>query len=150
MSEAEWSIFLDASVLFAGCHSVLGGSGLVIDAAVAGSLNPWVSHLVVAEALRAIRLKSSSDALRRLHEFMACPGLRLVGIPTPEEIRRYLPLIAAKDCHVLASAVTSGAKCLLTLDRKHFCTRRLREADLGLTILTPGDFLRLWRDSEKE
>jgi predicted nucleic acid-binding protein len=52
------------------------------------------------------------------------------------------PIVGKKDAHVLAAALRSEADVLLTLDRRHFMTEKVRDAGLGLKIATPGDFLR--------
>lgn len=149
MAQLPRSIFFDASVLFAGCRSPEGASGLLIEASIAGVFQPAASQLVIAEARAALKLKSGTEALLRFYELLTCPALKIAGVPAPEEIEPYLELIADKDCHVLASAAASGVQFLLTLDRKHFFTPPLRQADLPFTILTPGDFLKHCREANQ-
>jgi predicted nucleic acid-binding protein len=145
VASSQKRLFFDASVLFAGCYSPAGASGLLLEASAAGTYQPIVSQLVVSEASRALRFKADADALLRLHGFLAHAHLTILGIPSAGEIEPFIPLIASKDCHVLASAVAGRADYLLTLDRRHFFTSALREAELSCSILTPGEFLELLR-----
>ena len=62
-------------------------------------------------------------------------------IDTPQDLSRYDDIISLKDRHVLASAISSKASFLITLDRKHFFTKEIKNADLPIEIMTPGEFL---------
>jgi len=62
---------------------------------------------------------------------------------TKEKLSQYDDIIALKDRHVLASALESKAAFLITLDRKHFQTEVIRQANLPISIMTPKEFLEL-------
>jgi predicted nucleic acid-binding protein len=48
--------------------------------------------------------------------------------------------VAAKDIHVLASAIGTRSHYLLTGDRNHFATH-FHQTIAGVTIMLPGEFL---------
>ena len=114
---------------------------MALDACAAGLLKPVASELIIQEAVKGLRLKSKPTAMHRFSQFLALPALEIAGIPEPGSLEPYAALIHSKDCHVLASAVLTRCRLLMTLDRKHFFTPVLQQAALPLTILTPGQLL---------
>lgn len=134
-------LFLDASVLFAAVASPSGGSARVLAESRQGRFEAVVSRLVLLEADRNIRKKLPSAALTRFHLILDTVPLRVVPPPSAEEIALHRLLINEKDALILAAAVASGARYLITLDRRHFMAERLRTAKLLLRIVTPGDLL---------
>lgn len=135
-------VFLDASVLVAAVASREGGSALVVRAAQKGFFDPVVSRLVLLEAERNVRKKLPHSALERFHQVLEGTPLHVTPAPTPEEIRLHERFIHEKDAPILAAAAAGRCVYLVTLDRRHFMTEKLRGTDLPLKILTPGDFLR--------
>ena len=102
------------------------------------------TQTVLQEAERNIRLKFDDDVLVRFYGQIVGARLELVPPAGPETLASCSRLIAQKDTHVLGAAIESGASVLLTLDRKHFMTPRLLQANPGVSIRTPGQFLRQW------
>ena len=137
------SLFFDASVLVAGAHSPGGGSALLLEACQAGGFRAQTTFLVLLEALHALD-RFPLTTLRRFHQLVIEISWELLAIPPREVIEKYRSLIDPKDVHVLASAVEAGAHFLLTLDRRHIlaASEAVREADLPVIILRPGDFIR--------
>lgn len=82
-----------------------------------------------------------SEALARFYKLLAASSPALVPPATDDEIARCAQFVAAKDAHVVASAVKSAAAYPTTLDRKHLANQVVRAAGLPFQILTPGDFL---------
>jgi predicted nucleic acid-binding protein len=135
-------LFFDASVLIAGAHSPTGGSGYLLEACRRGRFKPVVTRLVLIEAERNIKAKLGEEDLLRFYQLLGAVDFVVEPPVSAREIADYSHLIEEKDAHVLAAAVVSGAQFLLTLDTKHFMTERLSKADLGLTVVTPGHFIR--------
>lgn len=106
-------------------------------------VQPLATTQVLQEAERNI-LKLNQEILLCFYQDIAAAHIQIVELARPEAITLYSAIIHPKDAHVLAAALQSNAAILLTLDRKHFMTRSLRQANLKLTIQTPGDFLRQW------
>jgi len=68
----------------------------------------------------------------------------LLAVPPAKILEEYRQYIDPKDVHVLAAAVEAGADFLLTLDRRHIlaASEAVEKANLSITILRPGDFIR--------
>ena len=135
-------LFIDASVFIAAAGSPEGGSSFVLELCKRGHFRALCTKLVLLEAERNIHRKLGAGALLRFYQGLAELDPTLEAPPTPEEITSCEPIVGEKDAHVLAAALKSGADVLLTLDRRHFMTEKVRDARLGLKIATPGDFLR--------
>lgn len=135
-------LFIDASVFIAAAGSPEGGSSFVLELCKQGRFRAVCTRLVLLEAERNIHRKLGAEALLRFYQDLAELAPTLEALPTPEEIAACEPIVGEKDAHALATALKSDADVLLTLDRKHFMTEKVRDARLGLKIATPGDFLR--------
>ena len=135
-------LFIDASVFIAAAGSPKGGSSLVLELCRRGRFRAVCTKLILLEAERNVHRKLGAEALLRFYQGLAELDPTLEAFPTPEEIASCEPIVGEKDAHVLAAALKSGADVLLTLDRKHFMTEKVRNARLGLKIATPGDLLR--------
>ncbi len=135
-------VFLDASVIVAGIKRPIGGSGLILEACQKGKIKGILSRIILKEAEKNIVKKFGVEFLLKYYRWLGQTDLRVVKLPTEEEIKKYRSLIATKDVHVLATAIKSKAEFLLTLDRKHFMTPKIKKAQLPIKILLPGNFLK--------
>lgn len=134
-------LFLDANVIFSGCHSQTGASAIILDMCMAKLLNPVTSALVMSEVSKAILNKSTDKGLQRFTAFAQSSALELVKSPSPAENDLYEKIIHSKNRHVLAAAVMSHCDFILTLDMKHFFTQEIAKSKLPLQMATPGQFL---------
>lgn len=131
-------LFFDASCLIAAAGSPSGGSGFLLSLCSRGLLRAAVSHPVLIEAERNIRLKLSGAALTTFHRVILLTPWQLV--PLPATIPPYYQsLVGSKDAHVLAAAIGSQAAFLLTLDQP--LAQRVNQAQLPLRALSPGEFI---------
>lgn len=137
----KYRLFLDASVFIAAAGSPTGGSALIVEVCRRGLARAVSSRLVLLEAERNIRRKLGQEALLRFYQTIAGLDLDLVDAPTPQEIALMSRVIHPKDAHVLAAALKGGVDVLLTLDRTHFASPPVLQADLPFQIMTPGEFL---------
>jgi predicted nucleic acid-binding protein len=143
-------LFINASVFIAAAGSPNGGSAAVLTLCQQGRFQAISTRLVLLEAMRNTAQKLGEEALLRLYHSLADLDLSVEGMPSAEALATYGRIIGEKDAHVLAAAVGSSADFLLTLDRKHFMTEKVKRAKLPVTILTPADFLRRWlKEREK-
>ena len=140
-------LFFDASVLIAGAHSPTGGSGYLLEACRRGRFKPMVTRFVLIEAERNIKAKLGEEDLLRFYQLLGEMDFAIEPPVSGREIASYSHLIEEKDAHVLVAAVRSGAQFLLRLDTRHFMTERLSKADLGLIIVTPGQFIKAYLDA---
>jgi predicted nucleic acid-binding protein len=137
-------LFLDASVLIAASGSKTGASALILELCHARKTRAISSRFVLLEAERNIRAKLGQAALLRFYQSIASLELELVEAPTQHEIAQQEQIIDCKDAHVLAAAMKGDVGFLLTLDRKHFMSSKVLNAELPFQIMTPGDFLHRW------
>lgn len=127
--------FIDASVILAALGSKSGGSSRVLELVKKSKLNGITSQAVVEEVYRnAHKIKVSESEVSRL---ISISSLKIISAPASEEVEKYLNVTAAKDAHVVASAIKSKANVVVTLDKKHLLSKKIK----GLDILTPGEFL---------
>lgn len=141
MPGEEIRVFLDASVFVAAAGSPTGGSSLVLAVCRGKRFAAATTQRVLREAQLNIRKKLAREALLTFYRELAFLNPELVEPVTEEEASQYEHIVAAKDAHVLAGGIKARAQFLLTLDRKHFRTQAVADAELPLTILTPGEFL---------
>lgn len=139
-------VFLDASVLVSAALSKTGASRIIIGLAGNNFLRAIISPSVVQEARDALVSKYSKDELAELYKLVALIKKDVGEDASDQQKRRFGALVDdPKDRHVLGAALRHKAQYLLTLDRKHFFTDRLKKADLLFKIMLPGDFLKEYR-----
>ena len=143
-------VFLDASIFVAAAESASGGSSLILEVCRGLCFSAVTTRKILLEAQRNIRKKLSSEALLCFYKEIGNLNPDIIKPPTKEKLSQYDDVIALKDCHVLVSALESKSDFLITLDRKHFQTEAIRQANLPITILTPKEFLELVKNEYKE
>jgi hypothetical protein len=109
---------------------------------VAGD-NEWrlVTSLYCIEETRRNLAKFTSEAKEAFYADVI-PGLEIET--TTYVIDRPMVFPVAKDRPVVASALALKCEALLTLDRADFQSL-LGEQIYGMTIVTPGNWIRRWR-----
>lgn len=128
--------FIDASVILAALGSRTGGSSQILRLIRGRKINGITSQAILEEVLRnAYKIKITESEVSRM---ISTSSLKVIPAPISEEVEKYLDKTAAKDAHVVASAIKSKAEVIITLDKKHLLSKKIR----GLGILTPGEFLR--------
>ncbi len=132
--------FVDANVFIAAVASSTGGSALLFESCRKGFVEIVTSHLALLEAERNIRKKLPPSRLKQYHRLLEEHPLLIVPRPAAEEIRPYQMLTHEKDAPILAAAIQAKANYLVTLDRRHFTTERIRRAHLPLKVVSPREF----------
>ena len=127
--------FIDASVILAALGSKSGGSSQILKLTGARKIIGIASQAVVEEVLRNARKIGVSE--REVSSLISNSLLKVISAPTSDEVEKYIDKTAAKDAHVVASAVKSKSNVVITLDKKHLLSKEIK----GLSILTPGEFL---------
>ena len=128
--------FIDASVILAALGSKSGGSSQILKLIRESKLDGITSQAVVEEVFRNVyKIKIAESKVSRL---ISISSIKVIPAPTSEEVEKYLNITAAKDAHVVASAIKSKANVVITLDKKHLLSKRIK----GLSVLTPGEFLK--------
>ena len=135
-------VFLDANIYFAGVLSKEGASSAVLELGCRGKIALVASRLVLREADRNLRKKSSLRVLKSFHRFLQDTKIEVVPPPDEETFETYAELLHPKDLPVLVAAIESHADYLVTLDKKHFFLPALLSKLKKTKIITPADFLR--------
>jgi putative PIN family toxin of toxin-antitoxin system len=129
--------FIDASVILAALGSKSGGSSQVLKLIRKRKIDGVISQAVVEEVFRnAYKIKINEGEVSML---ITKSLLKVIPAPTSVEVEKYSGEVVEKDSHVVASAVKSKANVVITLDKKHLLSVKIR----GLNILTPGEFLKI-------
>ncbi len=134
-------VFLDASCWVAAAGSPTGGSSLILKLGRAGRVRLLATRRVLQEAEHNIRTKMGQEPLLRYYRLLGSVELELVSPVTPEEEAKWSGLVAPKDAHVLAGAAKAKADILISLDRRHILTERVREG-FPIPVQDTGEFLR--------
>ena len=127
-------LFLDTSVLLAGCGSASGSSRAILDGAPANGwellASPWVLHETVRNLAKLP--PPATAEWSRLRP-------RLVVVDDVLSLDRPLIFPVSKDKPVLLSAL-AAANVLLTLDRQDFIGL-LGNQFYGMPLMAPSEFL---------
>lgn len=127
--------FIDASVILAALGSKSGGSSMVLKLIRNGKIEGIASQAVIEEVFRnANKIKIPESEVSKL---VSNSSLKIIPAPTSIEVEKYLDDTAAKDAHVVASAIRSRSEVIITLDKKHLLSKKIS----GLNIVSPGEFL---------
>ncbi len=130
--------FLDSSVLFTAVNSPTGGSAKLFTLEKVKLIASWV---VLAEVERNVQIKLQHYHLERF--FMLTKKLIISKqLPNNKLITKAEKIIVKKDAMILAEAKQAKTNFLITLDRKHFLTTKIRSFLKPQKILTPKLFFK--------
>lgn len=133
-------VFLDACCFFAAFRSGKGGSALILELGRLGKLSLVSSVRVIQETCKNLKNKVGQEAVTRFHQVVRTGLIEVVPTPEAKETAEWEKVTNAKDCHVLAGAVTARADCLVTLDRKHLLTHKVM-SNFPIPVKNPAEFL---------
>lgn len=134
-------VFLDANILFAAAYSPMGGSALILELGEKRVINLYSSRLAVKEAEKNLRIKASEAQIDRFYQLLNEAKIVFVEVDRNKAKAKYKRLVEEKDAPILAAAIRSKSKFLITLDRKHLLTPKVQKTKLSLMIVTPGQFI---------
>lgn len=121
-------VFLDACCLFAAGASPGGGSAKIILSSRDLDFTLILTMETISEAKKKLIKKIDEDAFMRLVSMFRGSSRELIPNPSPKEMEAFEKITVEKDLHVLAGAVKGRADVLVTLDRKHLLTAKVRES----------------------
>lgn len=133
-------VFLDASCWVAATLSPGGGSAFILEFALKGTVRIVATGKVLREAHANIKEKFGNEALLRYLELLSGVEPDVVGPASEDELFRWDHVTDMKDRHVLAGAAKAGADALVTLDRKHMLTDRVKDG-FDIPVMDPKEFL---------
>lgn len=134
--------FFDANIYFAAARSKGGGSSLIIDFVKKKQVQLFATAVVLREAERNLRLKENINVLLTHYDNLKASKPKIVKIDKIRAKKKFSQIINEKDALVLAGAEKAGVAYLITLDRRHFFTRKVQSANLSFKIVTPGQLIR--------
>lgn len=138
-SKRSSAAFLDASVILSGLASGSGGSRALFEAAKTKKLKLLTTPLVVQEV--AEHLDKIGVNQQDLEALFNKRTISIIPNPTEEKINRFGGVTKdPDDAHVLAGAVVSGANFLISLDKAHIVTPRVKRALRPLLVFSPKEF----------
>ena len=136
-------VFLDSNVIFSGLYSSGGAPASILNNYVEGKLRLVVSQQVLEEVVRTINRKLPS-ALTSLRKLLVSAPPEIVGDPSSEDIARWAEILGTEDASILAAAITAQADYLITGDKRFFDNPDIAKKS-GLRVVTPAQFLKLWK-----
>lgn len=135
------NVFLDASVILSGLASPFGGSRKILEVGGLKRFGLIASALVIREVEE--RLPKVRVPLTRLKKIIENETIQVVEAPSLEFILKFTSLtIDPNDAHVLATAVMVGADFLVSLDKKHILTPKVKRFLSPIRVFSPQQF---WR-----
>ena len=140
-------IFLDTSVKLSGLASPTGGSKKLFDAARLKKLKLVTSLYAMEEVNDHLdKLNISPDLLK---ELLTSKTLFLVKNPTVEMNDKFIKITSdPNDAPILAAALLSGADALVSLDKKHILTLKVKNSLKPMVVVSPQDFWKWVRERE--
>ena len=138
-------IFLDASVIFAGCLSASGASREIIKKVISGEFIGVVSETVLEEARKNL-ISKVPHVLPAFEQLMNPVFYELVE-PALQAIVQAQEYTVAKDAPIVAAAKVSQVDYLATLDKKHLSDVSEVAQCSGLHIVSPGELMREIREN---
>lgn len=133
------TIFLDSSVILSGLASSTGGSRKLFIATEHNKLKLLATPLVIQEVFN--HLKKLSIEPDQLENLLSTKVIRLIANPNKETIKKFSQVSSdPNDIHVLAGAGLSGANILISLEKKHILTPKVRKILKPMLVKSPKDF----------
>lgn len=131
--------FLDTSVILSGLASPSGGSAALFVATKKKKMKLVTTELVLEEAVT--HLSKINIQKSHLEALLNSSIIRLTPNPTQDSIEKFKILTTdPDDIHIIAGAVLSGSDALLSLDKKHITTPRVKKALKPMKVMSPKEF----------
>lgn len=135
-------VFLDSSILFAASYSQTGGSTAIINLAKKGKLLLFSSRFAIKEAERNLSKKAKEHHLDRFYQILEEVKITLVDVKRDLAKKTFGKMTGEKDAPILAAAIKSKANFLLTFDRKHLLTPKVKRKSFPIIVLTPEELIK--------
>ena len=140
-------VVLDTNVVISGLYSKRGASYQLLKAAISGDLRYAISPLVALEYEGKIHQKievgflsvSKGDCGRILDALCA------MAKPVWKPLQVRPVLIDPSDDKILECAISGNCTHIITFNKRDFPTAATRL--YGIKVMTPGEFLRIWRNN---
>lgn len=136
-------LFFDADVLFSLSYTKnpMSGTKRIILQGYVEKYAFITSNAVIEEARRNLSFYNNVEYIKRLGELLEDFNFWVIHVLDEKLVDVYKGVIHQKDTHVLVGAIQSNADYLLTFNKKHFLTSRVKQLNLKLHIVTPKEFI---------
>jgi len=135
-------VFLDANIYFTASRSPAGGSSVICELINRRKLTLFATRQVLKEAKRNLGEKEDLKVNLRFYDLLNTLKPKIVHIIKQEAEENFIKIINQKDCLVLEGAKKAKVRFLVTLDKKDFFTKAIKEAKLPFEIVTPGELIK--------
>lgn len=136
-------LFLDANVIYSASRSIVGASYTIFLIKKKSQLNFVTSKLALVEAEKNLVAKEQSKVIERFYERIK--SIDVMSVDSEKAKKYYKTVIEEKDRPILYGALKSKSSYLLTLDKKHFFTKKMGQTKFPFQIMTPGEFIQSLR-----
>lgn len=137
-------LFLDANVLFAAARSKTGASFAIFELQTIYKFALITSQLALIETERNLVEKEDNAVLNNF--YLLVKTVDIIRVRDDKGKEFFGKIIEQKDAPILYAALVSKSDYLITLDRKHFFTSKVRNLKLGFKIITPGEFIQILKN----
>ena len=145
VSRQSFIVFLDSSVILSALASPGGGSRKILQAVTKGKLQLFTTPFVIEEVAK--HLHKLGVKPNELEILLKKKVIRVISDAPQHIVKKFHSVIVdPDDAPILAGAVLSGAHVLLSLDKGHILTDRVRKALKPLLVFSPKEF---WEWVEK-
>jgi predicted nucleic acid-binding protein len=141
MTKNAVRIFLDSNVILSGLLSDKGAPKIILDilSLKLSFLTGLTGQYNIIEIERNIK-KKLPRALPVYKKYFPKSTIKIIPLPSAEEIRKYSGRVSEKDVPVLVSAIKGNVDFLLTGDKRHFeKLKNLRKYPFA--VVSPSEFL---------
>ena len=136
-------VFLDANIYFSASRSPSGGSSLICELIKQKKLTLFATSQVLKEARKNLGESETAEVNLRFYDLLISIKPKMVKILKSEAQENFGKIINSKDSLVLEGARKAKVKYLVTLDRKDFFNKKIKQANLPFEIITPGELIRV-------
>ena len=133
-------VFMDANCLFSAIVSPSGGSGKILKMAQQKMLRLVLTRSVIQEAERNLRERKGDFAVMKLSVALTYADREIIADPSTDDESRWHEITAEKDRHILAGACKGNADVLISLDKHHILTEKVKQG-FPISVMKPGEFL---------
>jgi putative PIN family toxin of toxin-antitoxin system len=141
MAKKAVRVFLDSNVILSGLISDKGAPRICLDLLTLKLpfLSGSTGRFNLMEIERTLK-KKMPKMLPLYRKYLPLLNLKIIPLPSPQEIREFSGTIADKDVPVLVSAIQGKADFLVTGDKRHFQSLKGGK-NYPLQIVTPAEFV---------
>lgn len=134
-------LFLDANIFFAATLSPSGGSSMLFELAKHKKVELRSSLYALNEAKRNILHKTAKTHMPRLYQLVG--ELKFIDqkVDDDRDLLKWKEWIVKKDAPILLSAQRQHVDYLITLDKKDFKSKRMKNSPIDFLIYSPGEFI---------